>query len=128
MPGGVAALPGFSQSISDAAAQQITDIMATKNSFTAAEKKLSTSLAFASRLQNGSLPSSVASVVNNPAGTDGMVRVDIRGSISPALVNQIVSLGGQVIGSFPQFRFLQANVPLSAVSAIAGNADVNSIR
>ncbi len=123
-----AALPGFSQSTDSAAARQITDIVAAKRSFTAAEKKLSSGLAFASRLQTGSLPSSLTSVIHNPAGVNGMVRVDIRGTITPTLVKQIGSLGGQVIGSFPQFKFLQANVPLASVTAIAGSAGVASIR
>lgn len=122
------ALPSFAQVMSHAAARQINDIMAAKSSFTTAEKKLSSSLAFASRHQSGRLPISVASAIHNPAGPDGMVRVDIRGSISQGLLDHIGNLGGQVTGSFPQSRFLQANVPLWAVSAIAGHAGVASIR
>jgi hypothetical protein len=123
-----AALPGFAQTIGAPAAQQISDILATKSSFTPAESKLSSGLAFGARLQGGILPSSVASAVSSPADANGMVRVDIRGTITPALENQIGTLGGQVTGSFPQFQFLQANVPLSALGAIAGNEAVGSIR
>ena len=57
----------------------------------------------------------------------GRVLVDIAGSVSPQLLNQVASGGGQVINGSVTATSLRAMVPLSQLENLAGRADVTSI-
>src|SRR5205823_884524 len=54
---------GRAQALSDSVTEQLTAIYTVKQSFNDAEQKMSSSLAFAARLERGGLPESIASIV-----------------------------------------------------------------
>ena len=57
----------------------------------------------------------------------GRVLVDIKGSISNELANQIVRLGGDVINGWQTATTLRAWVPLTQLEAVANLAGIQSI-
>src|SRR5438132_3054579 len=57
----------------------------------------------------------------------GHVLVDMEGSVSKDLVNQIALVGGQVINGSVTATTLRAMVPLLQLETLAGRADVKSI-
>lgn len=59
---------------------------------------------------------------------DGRVLVDISGTVSPALLDEIEDLDGQVISSFPQFQAIRARLPLEQIESLAAQSDVRTIR
>src|SRR5258706_13155394 len=93
---GAAAL---AQDISGPALQQIGDILAQKAGFTMAQKKVSSQLVFAAKAARNELSTTSITDVIPPVPTDpqGKITVDIRGAITPSLMNQIQSVGGQVM-------------------------------
>jgi hypothetical protein len=108
---GAAAL---AQDISGPALQQIGDILAQKARFTPAQKKVSSQLVFAAKAARSELSSTSIADVIPPVPTDpqGKVTVDIRGVITPSLMNQIQSVGGQVMQQSGQWGSALVSLPL----------------
>jgi len=130
--GVLAAAPLFGQSspdISDSALQQIRSILAEKQSRTSTQNKLEPALIYTARLSAGLNSGTVSDVIAPTTTLDASdrVQVDIRGTVSDALLAQIQSLGGQVVTSFPQYGAVRANMPISQVETLAANPDVRSI-
>jgi hypothetical protein len=57
----------------------------------------------------------------------GRVLVEIEGSISTGLVDQITSLGGQVVNGWGTATTFRAWVPFAQVETLAGRADIRSM-
>jgi len=62
-----------------------------------------------------------------PVKDGDRVLVDIEGSVSQALVNQVTLGGGALPDSSPSSNMLRAMVPLSQLEALATRSDVKSI-
>ena len=123
------ALSGSAQDmtwISESARQQIAEILALKDSFSPAEQKLSSNLAFASRRARGLPAGPVAAELRTLSG--GMVDVEIKATISDKLLARIAALSGKVKMPLPKFNFVRATVPLSTLNVLAEDPDIISIR
>ena len=62
-----------------------------------------------------------------PVKDGDLVLVDIEGSVSNALLNQVTSGGGSLPASSPSTTTLRAMVPLSQLETLAARSDVKSI-
>ena len=60
-------------------------------------------------------------------GPDGRVKVDIKASVTAVLLGRIEALGGTVISSYPQYRAIQAEMPVSQIQTLAAEPDVTFI-
>jgi hypothetical protein len=58
---------------------------------------------------------------------NGRVLVEIEGSISRALSDQIASLGGQLVAGWGTATTFRAWVPFAQLETLAGRADIRSI-
>ncbi|MBI3868419.1 MAG: immunoglobulin domain-containing protein [Verrucomicrobia bacterium] len=56
------------------------------------------------------------------------VLIDVRGDVTPALMQAISDHGGRVVGSWPRHRAIRALVPIAALEALAAHAGVERIR
>jgi hypothetical protein len=98
------------------------------NAMTPAEQKIDSQL-----LQAARNPSNSATPSNSPRSairieSDGRTLVDIKATVTDALLAQIRSLGGQIISSFPQYHAIRASVPIGRLIELAELPDVNFIR
>lgn len=126
--------------LSASALKQITALETQKKALTPVQQKIDSNLFRASLLARpttkaGGLRPDTLSVlktipISRAAQPDasGMVLVDIKGTVSPALLAQISAAGGTVQGAWPAYGSLRASVPISKVEALAGSKAVISIR
>jgi Subtilase family len=115
------------EGLSPQVVQQINAISAVKATFTPAQKKMDSQLAYG-----------VLAAVNDPriAGFrdvvtrvgSGDVKVDITGTVSAELLRAITDAGGVVLFQSAEFGAITATLPITAVSAIADRSDVKRIR
>ena len=108
--------------------RQIETLLAEKAQRTPAQRKVSSRL-----LDDGSKPSERASAearadVTDTAVPQGLVTVDIRADVTPAVLARIRALGGTVVSSVPKYRAIRARLPLAALEPLATLEDVQSIR
>ena len=123
------AVPAFGQDIGPVAQQQIAAILAAKATFSAAENKMSSNLAFSARMANNQSVGSIAGLINTGGiNASGLIQVDITGQISDSLLAQITSIGGTVMNASQQYGMVRAFVPVAAAGVLAGRTDVGSIR
>ena len=122
----VLAVPALVQAQSKIVAAQIAAIQQIKQNLTPAQKKMDSSLVFASVGQkNPAAVSSFASAMPKLAiAPGGKVVVDIKGQVSPALVQAIQKAGGNVLYQSSRFNSIHAALPLSSVESIAARSDV----
>jgi hypothetical protein len=118
------------QQISPQGLQQIQALMGEKAARTPIQRKISSHLLHALKMQRREpiargIPTLRSSV--NVAG-DGSTLVDIKADVTEALLDHIVVLGGTIINSFPQYRAIRAQIPLLQIEAIASFPEVQSIR
>src|SRR3982751_1883532 len=123
-------IPAFVRAeVSDSVKGQITEILKVKSSFSAGEKKLSSNLAFAERkVQSKPLGKAANLAQTNVAGTDGLVKVVIRGNATPQLLADIANRGGKVDAVAPSKDRVDARMPLTQLEGLASRSDVGSIR
>ena len=129
VPEPVVAPPRVVGGIQESALTQIADIEAQKKTFTAAEAKLSSSLAFRTRLAAGqpvAAPLATAGVLSALPSDDEAV--DIGAVVTPALLQLIAAQGGRVKASSTQYGRIDAVLPLGRIAAIAADANVRWIR
>ena len=123
----------FAQAMQPSAVQQIQAILQEKLNRTPAQQKLDSHIHLATQAASGavtqstmpSLPNMVKSLEFNE---QGHVHVDIQGTVTPALLDEIVALGGTVESSFPNYGAIRAWIPLSAAETLAGRDDVTFIK
>ena len=142
--------PAFADGPSTGTAdRQIEELLAAKSQRTPAQRKISSQLlntasdaqlaeadgseqpptAEGSRQPRGS----VASVRQQAVGPDSvaeleLVTVDIRATVTAAVLARIRALGGTVINSVPEYRAIRARLPLTAVEQLAALDAVQFIR
>jgi hypothetical protein len=92
-------------------------------------KKLDTQLVLALKKSRGESPFDKPTSLepNIPVKHNGRVLVDMQATVSTALLNQIVLVGGWVDNSSATATTLRAWVPFSQLEALAGRADVKFI-
>ena len=110
------------------AVRQIETLLAEKAQRTRAQRKVSSRL-----LDAGSKPPARASAearadVTDTAVPQGLVTVDIRADVTPAVLARIRALGGTIINSVPKYRAIRARLPLAALERLATLEAVQSIR
>ena len=126
--------------LSSIALSQIAALQAQKAALTPIQQKIDSNLFRASLMARpsvrvGTLGANAMSVlrtipVSRQAQPDanGMVLVDIKGTVSSTLLSQIRAVGGTVQGTWPVFGAVRALVPVTQVEAIAGSRAVLSVR
>jgi subtilisin family serine protease len=122
--------PAFAQNrIGNTAKAQIEQLQAIKASASAGEKKLSSSLMFASRQALGKSTGGLPESLIGPR-QDGhtLIQVVIRGTARPELLSNIVTRGGHVDAVAPSNDRIEAKVPLDQLEGLATRSDVGSIR
>jgi hypothetical protein len=127
--GGIASLPIFAQDdLTDSAKQQIAEILRQKQSFSAAERKISSHLVFANRATRQQLSRSISHLVDTSRmGARGMVEVDIKGEVNESLLGLIVAAGGEVENSSVEHGSVRAVLPLRSLERVAQSNQVSSI-
>ena len=101
-----------------------------KNSLPASTlKKLDPQLVLALKKSRGEPPFDKPTALEPdiPFKHNGRVLVDLEATVSTALVNYIVHVGGWVDNRLATSAALRAMVPFSQLEALAGRADVKSI-
>ena len=112
------------------ALQQIQALAADKASWTKAQQKLDTQLIFAARLKaTGKVHPAAAKLRPSVAAeVDGLIKVEVKGAITPELTAAVKAAGGKIASSLPAYHILQAFLPVENLESIAARADVDFIR
>ena len=113
------------------AAAQIFALEQEKASFTPTEQKMDSQLIFAYK-KSQNIPIAGGAVpqmrIGAQADTNGMIQVDITGTVTQNFLKQIMLAGGTIINSFPQYNAVRASVPLAQVENIAALPALRFIR
>ena len=110
--------------------RQVETLMAEKAQRTPAQRKVSSHLLHAARIEQGEpiVGDVVPALSAVEIGPDGTVTVDIRADVAPEVLARIDALDGSVINSVPQYGAVRARLPLAAVESLAELDAVQSIR
>ena len=114
--------------LASSAVRQIEAILAEKAQRTPSQRKVSSRLLDAGR---ETPERAAAEPRRDSAETDapgGLVTVDIRADVTPAVLARIRSLGGIVVNSVPKYRAIRARLPLHALEPLATLEAVQFIR
>jgi hypothetical protein len=125
----VLALPSLAQAPSKAALAQIAAIQQVKQNLTPAQKKMDSSLAFAAVGQRSpaTIRSFATSLTPLSKAPSGKILVDVKGTVTDALLEQIKKVGGDVIYPSARWGTIRAAIPLRGMEAVAAHPDVNRI-
>jgi subtilisin-like proprotein convertase family protein len=112
------------------ASNQIAALQDIKKSLSPAEAKVDTSLVLQARTSaNKKSTSSVPLLQNGVEKTaSGKVLVDIRGTVNDGLLKFLAAKGAALKDVSQRYGTVRAEVPLSAVNAIAGRTDVQAVQ
>jgi len=112
------------------AANQIATLQDLKKSMSPAEAKVDTQLFLQQRLAANKTASGTVPLLQNGVEktASGKVLVDIRGTVSDNLVKFLTTKGAAIRSTSTRYGTVRAEVPLSAVNAIAGRADVKAVQ
>ncbi len=133
LAGGLASsAPSLAQELGERARQQILAVLMEKASRTPAQRKLATSLLYASRESRGhvmvqGLAPQRRTAARARVDRDGMVTVRIRADVTDELLRTVAAVGGRVLAAFPDFGAVKARVPVSQLEAIAELPEVRHI-
>jgi hypothetical protein len=118
------------RTLSPQAIEQIRALASDKRQRTPAQRKISSRLLFAKRRRARDPALAAFPDLRTDVDVDakGSVLADIKADVSPALLAEIESLGGEVVNSFAQYQAIRARVPLMQIETLAGLAGVKSIR
>jgi hypothetical protein len=119
----------FAQAIQPSGIREIQEILREKAGRTPAQRKLDSHLHLAGQVARGALNAQAMPYLANVAKLlkfdgKGRVHVDIRGTVTEALLGQIAALGGTVESSQPKYGAIRAWIPLLKAEALAGRPDV----
>jgi len=119
--------PTFAQTdISPAALQQIQELIQEKQSRTAVERKLAGQLVYSIKAASGLTLTSSISSLSLPTDAGQGVLVDMRATVSPALLSAITNVGGRVI--YSSSNRVRARIPVAQLQATAARPDVQFIK
>lgn len=110
--------------------QQIQAMQAEKATWTPAQRKIDSKLLRATKRTLGQAMVAGLPALRQTIRVDraGSVLVDIKATVTDALLARITALGGQVVNSFANFSAIRARVPLAQIQALAAEPAVRSIR
>jgi len=121
-----AANKGLSQNVR----QQIALVMKDKATWTRAQRKLSSDLIYAARMDKG-LPAipglSISPIGELKRDMVGRVLVDIRANHTLELLQAIQGMGGTVVSSHPQYNSLRVWLGLDWIALLAERPEVRTI-
>lgn len=111
-------------------AQQIQATRAEKASWTMVQRKIDSKLLLATKQRLGQATAAGLPALRQTIQVDqaGLVLVDIKATVTEALLARIAALGGQVVNSFANFSAIRAKVPLAQIQTLAAEDAVRSIR
>jgi hypothetical protein len=120
----------LAQSLTSSALDQITAILAEKNTRTPVQDKIDSQLLYASRAHRGiqpvpGVPGTFSAVA---ADNTGRVVVDIKAQVTDLVLAQIRSAGGTIINSFPALDAIRAVIPIDRVEDLAAIPEVRFIQ
>jgi hypothetical protein len=129
----VPAATGAAEELGAQAREQLRAIYADKAGWTRPQRKLATSLLYASRRSRGLAMVQGLAPMNRIADRarvdrDGMAVVHIRGEVTDLLLQRIAEVGGRVAASLPGAGLVRARLPVRQVERIAELPEVRSIR
>jgi hypothetical protein len=110
--------------------QQIRSLIAEKRSRTRTQRKISSQLLYAAKMQRGLRITPFIETLEVPVevSSDGMTTVDITARVTGNLVERIEELGGRVLNAFPQSNSLRARLPVVQLETIAALEEVRFIQ
>src|SRR5579859_501966 len=102
------------QPLSESARNQIQALRAEKESRSPAQQKMDSQLIYALKqsLHQPIAPGIASLRLNLKKESDGRVWVDLKGTITPQLLDFIRSSGGVVLSSVPEFNSARVLIPL----------------
>ena len=111
------------------ARQQISELLAEKESRTPAQRKIGSSLIYMAKMRRGiKITPNVQMlrplIAERP---DGLVDVQIRGQVTKPLIEAVQQTGGKVVYGHLNGPLLRALVPLESVEGLAARSDVRAI-
>ncbi|MEI6196050.1 MAG: hypothetical protein WCS42_17150, partial [Verrucomicrobiota bacterium] len=116
--------------IKASALKQIGALQSEKLRRTPTQEKIASQLLYADKIRRG-IPVAEGvptQRVNLDRDNQGRVLVDIKAEVTQPLLQRIAVLGGRVISSFPEYRAIQAGVPLSEIENLAAQKEVAFIQ
>ena len=116
--------------ISASALKQIGALEAEKSQRTPIQQKIDSHLLYADKMQRGELIAEGVPTqrLNLDRDNQGRILVDIKADVTQSLLQRIAALGGDVINSYPEYRAIQAGIPLSEIENLAAQKEVAFIR
>ena len=116
--------------LSDSARAQINTLLAEKESRTPVQRKIGSSLIYKLQRQRGVnlIPGFASLRPMTAERPDGLIKVQITGRNTKALMTAVERAGGQTLYGHMNGPLLTALVPLSAVETLAKRSDVMRIR
>ena len=108
--------------------RQIETLLAKKAQRTRAQRKVSSQLLDAGSRLPARAPAEARRDATETAVPRGLVTVDIRADVTPAVLARIEALGGTVVNSVSKYRAIRARLPLAAVEPLARLDAVQFIR
>mgnify|MGYP000703519270 CR=1 FL=1 len=127
------AIPGSGHAaspISDNVKVQIQALQDEKAKRTPVQKKISSHLLNAYKLRHGQTVAPGVPVFRTGVKLDGagMTLVDIKATVTPAVLEHVRHHGGIILFSSKRFNAIRARIPLDAVETIAAHADIDFVR
>ena len=118
------------QQLSESARNQIQALRAEKESRSAAQRKMDSQLIYGLKQSlHQPMAQGVSSLrLNLKKEADGRVWVDLKGTITPQLLDFIRANGGTVLSSVPEFNAARVIVPISLTEILAGRPDVQFVQ
>src|SRR4051794_9749398 len=119
-----AAVPGLSVK----AMAQIEALAAAKAARTPADNKVESPLLTAAQLSRGRAPAAARGIRPAvPTDPKGRARVDLKATVTPALLRRIAAVGGEVRDADRKAGVVSADVPMTAVQQLASLPEVRHI-
>ncbi|MFO1486850.1 MAG: Calx-beta domain-containing protein [Verrucomicrobiota bacterium] len=107
---------------------QINSLHGEKAGRTRAQRKLDSQLIYGGKIARGQTIAGVTSLrADLNLRTNGLVLVDINGTVSDRLLDRIQANGGLVVNHYKHFRAIRAWVPITSVESLADDTDVRFI-
>jgi hypothetical protein len=123
---------GISRQIQASALKQIAALEVEKANRTPTQQKIDSHLLYADKIRLGLPIADGVPTLRLHLHLDrderGRVLVDITADVTASLLQCIADLGGNVISSYPEYRAIQAGVPLSKIENVAAQKEVAFIQ
>jgi hypothetical protein len=116
--------------ISASALKQIGALEAEKLRRTPVQQKIDSQLLYADKMRRGEPIAEGVSTqrLNLDRDNQGRILVDIKAEVTQSLLKSIADLGGNLINSYPEYRAIQAAIPLSEIENLAAQKKVAFIQ